>query len=273
MGKARPPIPLEELDEVLRPWEAAWKGLQGARILLAGGTGTLGTWMLELFCRASDLWNLDALALVLSRRPDAFRERSPHLAGHRAVSLLKGNILDLPPLPGPVDLLVHGAADSRGDFVYSDLLGYLDTLVSGTRNLLGRSVEAGARRALLLSSGAIYGSQPPDLARMPEDFAGAPDPLDPGTRYAQGKRMVEHYGAVFHHDLGLEAVVARGFALVGPHVPLDAHFVVGNFIRDALAGGPIQVLGDGTPYRSFLYASDYAMACWLILFKGTPRRA
>lgn len=273
MNPARPPIPLQELDEVLVPWEAAWKDLRGARILLAGGTGTLGTWMLELFCRARDLWGLDARIQVLSRHPDAFRARSPHLAGHRGVSFLEGDVRTLAPLAGPVDLLVHGAADASGPEAYRDLLGYLDTLVAGTRNLLEKAVDAGARKVLILSSGAVYGPQPPDLDRIPEDLPGAPDPLNPGTRYAQGKRMAEHFGAVFQHERGLACSVARGFALAGPHLPLDAHFALGNFIRDALAGGPVRVLGDGTPFRSYLYASDYAMACWLILLKGRALRA
>lgn len=268
----RPPVPVPELDEVLLPCAQAWQGLRGKRVFITGGTGTVGIWMLELFCRANALWNLGAGIQALSRNPQAFRERCPHLAADPAVSLLEGDVRSFGPLDS-VDLAIHGAADASGSRSYDDLLGHLDTLVLGTRHALERLVEAKAGRVLILSSGAVYGPQPPDLERVDETFTEAPDGLNPGTRYAQGKRMAEHYGAVFQHQFGLEAVIARGFALVGPHMPLDAHFALGNFIRDALRGGPVIVQGNGTPWRSYLYASDYAAACWQVLLNGQPGRA
>ena len=128
--------------------------------------------------------------------------------------------------------------------------------------MLEFAAMAGVRRLLYVSSGAVYGAQPADLAKIPETYSGACDPLDPRTAYGQAKRLAEHLCGVSAANSALETVIARAFAFVGPGLPLDGHFAIGNFIADALAGREIKVKGDGTAMRSYLYAAD--LAAWLV---------
>ena len=168
-----------------------------------------------------------------------------------------------------VSHVLHAATDSTPPADFS-ALARLDQIVTGTRNALEFAKQVNAKRFLLTSSGDVYGPQPSDMAKIPETFTGSPDSFDPRNSYGCGKRLAEHLCALYAAETNLEFVVARCFSFVGPDLPLDAHFAIGNFIHDALMGAEFLITGDGTPIRSYLYQED--LAAWLlkILTHGHP---
>jgi nucleoside-diphosphate-sugar epimerase len=261
-------LPDRDLAEVLEQTETIWPALKGARILITGGTGFFGSWLLESLCHANRLWKLGTKAVVLTRNPEAFRRKAPHIAEDPAIELLRGDVLELPDVPGECSHLIHAATDASAHLLKTDPLMMLDTVLLGTRNVLGLAASKGVGRALFTSSGAVYGRQPWDLERIPDDWPGAPDCTNPGSAYAEGKRAAENLCAIFSSQHGLPVSIARCFAFLGPYLPLDTHFAIGNFIRDAMQGGPLIVNGDGTPFRSYLYASDLTAWLWHLLVRG-----
>ncbi|HTW91262.1 MAG TPA: NAD-dependent epimerase/dehydratase family protein [bacterium] len=279
--KPLPPLDRTDLDHVMDKTAGLWDELHGKRLFITGGTGFFGCWLLESFIAANDRLGLDARVTVLSRDPVAFQEKMPHVARHESVSLAAGDMCTRDLKGERFDYVIHAAVES---FVpgpsslipnpsSSDPLSVFEKNVAGTRNMLELARRWGARRFLLVSSGAVYGRQPVDMTHVGEEYAGAPDSLDPLTTYGQAKRVSEFICAAHGDRQGVGVVVARCFAFVGPHLPLDANFAAGNFIRDALHGGPIQVNGDGTSRRSYLYAADLAIWLWTILIRGQSGRA
>jgi nucleoside-diphosphate-sugar epimerase len=266
-------LPARDLEHVLEHARDAFESLRGARILMTGGTGFFGRWMVESLLHAEERLGLGTTVVLLSRDPDAFARRAPHLADSASVTLLQGDVRTFAAPAGKFTHLVHGATDTTGPLNAERPVELLETIVEGTRHTLEIAAHAAVGRVLLLSSGAVYGRQPAELTHVPESYLGGPDPLDPLQAYAEGKRIAELLGAIYARDHGLDVVTARAFAFVGPYLPLDAHFAVGNFMRDALASDTIRVGGDGTPYRSYLHAADLAVWLWTLLARGQSGRA
>jgi dTDP-glucose 4,6-dehydratase len=174
---------------------------------------------------------------------------------------------------GRLDAVVHTAIAVNAATIAENPIPTLDTAVDGTRRVLGVARDGRARRFLFLSSGAVYGRPAEGITQIAESYRGGPDSTDPMAVYAEGKRIGEMMCACTTRAHGLETVMARGFAFVGPHLPVDRHFAIGNFIRDALRGGPVVVSGDGTPIRSYQYAADMAIWLWALLVRGASGRA
>jgi nucleoside-diphosphate-sugar epimerase len=271
------PIIAEDIRDVLSRTQSLWPEMKGASVFITGATGFFGIWLLETLLAANREFSLGCRVIALSRDPDRFAAKAPHLAHDPAVISITGDVRDFALPSGPVTHVIHAATEASAKLNIESPQTMFDVCMEGTRRVLTLGKEKQPARMLLTSSGAVYGRQPPELSHIPENFAGGPDPLDPRNAYAEGKRAAEQLCAIAclqpPAGAGLHITIARCFAFVGPHLPLDAHFAIGNFIRDALAGGPIRVNGDGSPYRSYLYAADLAEWLFTILLRGQPGRA
>ena len=261
-----------DLEHVLDHTDNIWPELRGERVFITGGTGFFGRWLLESLIHANRRLNADVHAVVLTRDPEAFTRKAPHLACSDRVQLIAGDVRSFAQPRGTFSHVLHLAHDTHAGINRDQPALTLDTIVEGTRHTLDIAVACKARRFLQTSSGAAYGLQPAELSHTPEDYAGAPNTMSPSSAHSEGKRAAELLGTLYSSSHGIETVAARCYTFVGPHLPLDGHFAIGNFIRDGLSGRSILVNGDGTPYRSYLYAADLAIWLWTLLCRGKSCR-
>lgn len=232
--------------------------LENKRIFLTGGTGFFGKWLLDRF------QGLEAEVVVLSRDPERFLSRFPMFGRNPNVIFVQGDVRDFSFPAGRFDYVIHAATEASVTLDQENPEEMMSVIVDGTRRVLDFSKQAGVQRLLHVSSGAVYGVQPPELLHIPESF-----PCSPVTPYGKGKLAAEQMCLAG----GIETVIARPFAFVGPWLPLDAHFAIGNFIGNCLRNEPIEIKGDGTPLRSYMYGSDLVDWLLTLLLKGRSGEA
>ena len=243
-----------------------WQKFKGSCILITGGTGIIGKWLIATLLHADKQLNLGVSVTLLTREPHVFRLAFPNLAFDRRVTLLPGNVNNFMfPRNVEYEYIIHAATDVVSARSAEDVL---TTCVNGTHQVIECAKKCGTSRLLFLSSGAVYGKTPADLGAIPESFIGTLNWLSVDSAYAQGKRVAELICSIENAKGNIAIPVARCFAMVGPFLPLNKHFAIGNFISSAINKKSIVIYGDGKPVRSYLYLADVALCLWLLLIKG-----
>ncbi len=150
---------MSDLDLVLERTRKYWEELRGERIFITGGTGFFGCWLLESFLSANKNLRLKAKAVVLTRTPERFTIKAPHLAQNSAIQLIKGDVRTFRFPRGIFTHVIHAAAADEGVYTRQPL-EEIDVTIFGTRRVIEFAHRAGVRKLLFISSGAVYGKQP-----------------------------------------------------------------------------------------------------------------
>lgn len=150
-----------------------------------------------------------------------------------------------------VDCVVHLASSSTPATSDRDPIADIDENLVSTVKLLQAMADAGTRRIIFLSSGGtVYGV--PEIVPTPETA-----PTDPSCAYGIVKLGIEKYIRLFHQRRGLEYASLRVSNPFGPFQAVTRQQgVVASFISKAIAGETIEIWGDGSAERDFLFIDD-----------------
>jgi dTDP-glucose 4,6-dehydratase len=263
-------LPVEDLEHIYQNTQDIWESFRGKSIFLTGGTGFFGKWLLESFIYVNEKLNLNAKIISLSRNPELFIQDYPFYNEHtNSVRFIKGDIVTYDfKIDEEVQFIIHAATAASDSLNKNNPLLMMDTITIGTRNVLDFAITQPLEGFLFVSSGAVYGKQPGHVSHIKEEDSFKVEINNSKSAYAEGKRIAELYCSTYFEKYNLPIKIARCFAFVGPHLPLDTHFAIGNFINNLLKKEDLIIKGDGSTIRSYMYASDLMVWLWKILSNG-----
>jgi UDP-glucuronate decarboxylase len=264
---------LADIADALAP---EWPALAGSRVLMTGGAGFLGYYMVQALTHFNE--SAPARDRVDVTVWDNFARGVPDwlttLRDRRAVTLRELDMrFPLPDDAGEFDWVIHGASIASPIYYRRHPVETMDANVNGLRNLLDhalRQARAGSpvRGLLFFSSSEIYGDPDPAHIPTPETYRGLVSSTGPRACYDEAKRYGETLCTVFAHHHGVETRIARPFNNYGPGLKITDRRVIPDLARDILAGRDLTLLSDGSARRTFCYAADAIAGYYKVLVRG-----
>lgn len=230
--------------------------LRGKSILITGGTGFFGLWLLLFLDHVNRELDLKISVEVNSRDPEKFLSKFPEFSSKYWILWNKSDIRAFVPKSSNYDFVIHGATTSASEtFHGAEPIEKFSVTYDGTKRLLEQLKNYSIENFLYMSSGSVYGRDSAGL--ISENEPTAPFTNELNTSIGHGKRSAEFlcFATMDSHPK-ININIARCFSFVGPYLPLNLHYAIGNFIKNALLGEPIALKSQGHSVRSYLYVSD-----------------
>ena len=163
------------------------------------------------------------------------------------------------------DVIFHLAAAVGVELVVNDPVRTIETNIDGSANVVKLASEYG-KRLFLASTSEVYGKSSKEEFSEDDDLLIG-SPLNSRWSYACSKLMDEFYLMAYVRAAALPGTVVRFFNTVGPGQTGRYGMVIPRFVRNALAGKPLQVYGDGGQSRCFCHVSDVVRALLMLMDK------
>lgn len=235
--------------------------ITGGRAVVTGGAGFLGSHLCEELLERG--WQVVCLDNFLTGTPG----NVAHLAGRPGFELVHCDVTENTHVRGEVDLVLHFASPASPVDYLQLPIETLRVGSVGTERALVLARDKGAR-FVLASTSEVYGD--PQVHPQPEDYWGHVNPIGPRGVYDEAKRYAEALVTAYRDTHGVDTGIVRIFNTYGPRMRPDDGRAIPTFIRQALAGEPVTVAGDGHQTRSVCYVDDLVAGVLALAGSGHP---
>jgi UDP-glucuronate decarboxylase len=263
---------IREDAEVMRATiPSVFDQLSASNVLVTGACGFLGSFIVDVLGalnQASPRLNVHVVACDNYIATNA--NRLAHLKGDPFIELRTANVVDSVEWGRKFDWIIHCASIASPIYYRPRPLETIDANVNGTWRMLELAEAHGAKGVLFFSSSEIYGDPDPRFIPTPEHYRGYVSCTGPRACYDESKRLGETICVSFWTQRKVPSKIVRPFNVYGPGQRLDDGRMVPDMMSAALTGGPIVLLSDGSPTRSFCYVRDFIAGSLGVLVFGRP---
>jgi nucleoside-diphosphate-sugar epimerase len=266
----------DDLETLCSDLAAEFAQMGGGRLLVTGGGGFLGYYLIQsvLHWNETQAGGTRVKVVVYDNYARGVPQWLEALVGHADLQLVRQDMIQ--PLPhdmGHFDYIVHAAGIASPIFYRAQPLKCIDANINGLRNLLDYAVaerDAGrpVRAFLFYSSSEIYGDPAASAIPTPETYRGNVSCTGPRACYDESKRFGETLCVTYAQHEGIPVKIARPFNNYGPGLKITDGRVIPDFAGNVLAGRDIVMLSDGSPKRTFCYATDAITGYYKVLIRG-----
>jgi len=221
------------------------------RALITGGAGFIGSHLSEALLESGHD------VLILDNLSTGSIENIAHLKGRRGFEYFVDSVQNEPLLAELIDrsdVVFHFAAAVGVKLIVEQPVHTIETNVHGTEVVL-KHANKKKKLVVIASTSEVYGKSNDVPFREDADLVLGPTPKHRWA-YACSKAIDEFLALAYWKERKLPVIIVRFFNTVGPRQTGQYGMVIPNFVRQALAGTPITVFGDGTQSRAFTHVRD-----------------
>jgi UDP-glucose 4-epimerase len=221
------------------------------RALITGGAGFIGSHLSEALLDAGHQ------VLILDNLSTGSIENITHLKRRAGFEYFVDSVENEPLLAELIDrsdVVFHLAAAVGVKLIVEQPVYTIETNVHGTEVVL-KHANKKKKLVVIASTSEVYGKSDDVPFREDSDLVLGPTPKHRWA-YACSKAIDEFLALAYWKERKLPVIIVRFFNTVGPRQTGQYGMVIPNFVRQALAGEPITVFGDGTQSRSFTHVTD-----------------
>lgn len=258
-------------DSVLECKGIQWNLMKDKTLFITGGTGLIGSVLINILVYANQKLNLNLKLLVLVRN----HERAEAVFSAdvlKKIELVVSDVRAIKPIPMEIDYIIHAASQTSSKSFVQEPVETIITALDGTKAMLELAKANQVQGFLYLSTMEVYGYPETD-EKIYENHATNLNPMEVRSSYPESKRMCENLCVCYSAEYGVPCKVIRLTQTFGPGVHYDDKRVFAEFARCVIEHRDIILNTKGETKRCYLYVDDAVKAVLTVLTAGAVGKA